>query len=464
MINPSFHYRVDTDGRVHSEGSAGGPSGSSHVLVDGVQRPQGWLGSFSLPERDLLRVAAAVLDLDRLSLRRPLNMKDVKRELHWRRNLSAEIAVEDAGRWNAVADSLASLLSFLTDDTWNLTFASADRLREQALLFAPELDTKSEVALFSGGLDSSVGMRARHLQHGGSFIAVSAVSNEVRRRAQRTALGTLRDLGVNVRAVSIDHQLRNEIKPSRRSLEVTQRTRGFFFLATGAVVASQLGIAGFHVYETGIGCLNVPTSVAQVGSQGNRAMHPLTFARFNGLVGRVLDRAPAVVAPFFFMTKGQLCKLVRGDLAALARTCSSCDEGDGHKADPMEHCGLCTSCMFRRVAIASTEVSDPTRYRDTPSRRHNAYEVAAFENHARELSGLTTFEDLTDLDPNVRFASGAVTGVEISHDVARSKVIEMYHQYSVEIERYLARGRPELRPRPTQPIKEVERDLFAAAR
>ena len=31
-------------------------------------------------------------------------------------------------------------------------------------------------------------------------------------------------------------------------------------------------------------------------------------------------------------------------LRPLARVCSSCDEGEGHKTDWSEHCGLCTSC------------------------------------------------------------------------------------------------------------------------
>jgi 7-cyano-7-deazaguanine synthase in queuosine biosynthesis len=426
VIVPSFTYRVDTFGGVQGHDQEGKPTNSAHVFVDGVQCPQTWLGHFTRPERDLLRVAAAVLDLDRLSRRRPLNTKGLKREQFWRRSINAMIAVEDPSRWSAVAGDLHALLSFLSDDAWTLMFEQAEPFREQQLLFAPDLDDSAEIALFSGGLDSSVGLRARQLQSGGSFVAVSAAGTEVRHRAQDTALGALRDLGVRVTAVSIAHQLRSEVKLPRGALEATQRTRGFFFLSIGAAVASRLGNPKFHVYETGIGCLNVPTSPAQIASQATRAMHPLTLVRFNNLVAKVLDRPPQVLVPFFFMTKGELCALVRDDLPALAQKCSSCDEGDGHKLDPMVHCGLCTSCMFRRIAIVSAGVPDPTRYRDTPSRRHNSYEVSAFEYHAADLSHIATIEDLTDLDPNVRFAFNAPTGGEISLDVARSQTVEMY--------------------------------------
>jgi hypothetical protein len=171
------------------------------------------------------------------------------------------------------------------------------------------------------------------------------------------------------------------------------------------------------------------------------------------------------VAPFFSMTKGELCSLVGDDLHALAKTCSSCDEGDGHKPDPMLHCGLCTSCMFRRISIATAMGgADPSKYRDTPSRRHNCYEVAAFEYHATSLSAVTTFEHLTDLDPNVRFALDAPTGVEVEPGAARSRVVDMYRKYGEEIRSYLLAARPQLRPRSERPAKEVDRDLFAATR
>jgi 7-cyano-7-deazaguanine synthase in queuosine biosynthesis len=464
VINPTFRYRVDDLGAVHSLGGDGSSTRTAHVFVDGVQRPQGWLGNFAEPERDLLRVASALLDLDRLSLRRPLNTKETKRELHWRRNLHATIVVENPERWNALANELHHLLSFLTDDGWNLEFEQGQPFHEQQELFRPEFKEGAEIALFSGGLDSSVGMRARHLKAGSSFVAVSAAGNEVRRRAQAAALKSLTGLGVEVNAISVVHQLRSEMKRSRRSLEPTQRTRGLFFLAMGAAVASRLKTSRVHVYETGIGCLNIPTSSAQVASQGTRATHPLTISRFNHLIKLMLDRHPQVVAPFFFLTKGELCQLVGDDLQVLAATSSSCDEGDGHKRDPMQHCGLCTSCMFRRISIASSGAIDPTSYRDTPSRRHNSYEVLSFEHHAASLSSAETFEDLTDHDPNVRFALAPPTGAEMDVGEVRREVVAMYRRYGKEIQSYLNASRPKLQPRPQRVAKEVERDLFAATR
>lgn len=467
MKLPSFTYYVDARGSIlldQEPKRAVAPTKAAQVFVDGVQRPQSWLAHFAQPERDLLRVAAAVLDLDRLSRRRPHDARAEKRELGWRRAISVELAVEDPRRWQAVQRELGALLAFLSDDIWSVTFVPAERFREQRVLIAPELDPDAELALFSGGLDSSVGLRARHLQRGGAFIAISAVGNEVRRRAQREALQTLCNLGVALTPISIDCQLQESAR-GRRSLEITQRTRGLFFLAMGAAVCSQVRNEVFHVYETGVGCLNIPTSAAQVASQGTRAMHPLTLALFNALAAKVLDQPARAVTPYFFLTKGELCRLIGGDLDAVARVSSSCDEGDGHKADPMVHCGLCTSCMFRRIAIASSGQVDPTKYRDVPAKdRHNNYELAAFEHQATLLSRIEAFEDLTDLDPNVRHVFKAPLGKDVGADVARSQTVEMYRRYAAEIDRFLVAARPTLHARTPRPAKEVVHDLFSAAR
>jgi 7-cyano-7-deazaguanine synthase in queuosine biosynthesis len=420
MRLPSFRYCVDARGSIFHNADepreVEAATKWAQVVVDGVQRPQGWLCHFAQPERDLLRVSAAVLDLDRLSRRRPHDARAEKREVYWRRAINVQIAVEDPDRWHATKDELSALLAFLSDDIWSFTFVPAERFREQRVLIAPEIDPNAEIALFSGGLDSSVGLRARHLLRGGAFVAISAVGNDVRRRAQRDVRQALRDLGIAITPISIDHQLQDNAR-ARRSLEITQRTRGLFFLAMGAAVCSQVG-----------------------------------------------NPAKAVL-PFFFVTKGELCKIVGADLDVLARLSSSCDEGDGHKRDPMEHCGLCTSCMFRRVAIAASGRVDPTTYRDVPAKdRHNNYELASFEHHATLLARIETFEDLTDLDPNVRHVFRVPLGAEPAPDVARSQTIEMYRRYAAEIDRFLIAARPTLHARTPRPAKEVVHALFAAAR
>ena len=194
-----------------------------------------------------------------------------------------------------------------------------------------------------------------------------------------------------------------------------------------------MGSETFHIYESGVGCLNVPTSPAQIASQATRAMHPATLNSLNSLLAQALDSPMQVLAPFSFITKGDLCRRVGRDLLCLARVSNSCDKGDGHKPQAMQHCGLCTSCLFRRLSIHAAGLStDPTNYRDVHTRRHGRYEIAALEHHADDLCRVTRFEDLLALDPDVRFALDPPTGLPLTPDAAKAELVAMYRRYGEE--------------------------------
>ena len=368
MIASEYRYRVDATGYIHSlQGDARVPAG--WILLEGVRRPSR-LGHFTVSERDLLRVMASILSADRLSPRRDVRLRRGARDLAWQRTIYLRIAVEDLGRWASVSSFLAQAIHFMTDDEWEIDFDAAERPALQESIPHAGIEPTSEIALFSGGLDSVAGLFARSKANGGTFLAVSACGNDVRGRAQAAALQGLRDLGVKVQSLKLSHQLQDTHR-GRPGMEASQRTRGLLFLAMGAATASHLSMSSFSVYETGVGCINLPMSAAQVGAQGTRAMHPRALALFDELLPAVLDRPVRVIAPFFLQTKGELCREAGADIAKLATLTMSCDEGEGHKPDAMEHCGVCTSCLFRRIAIFSSGLNpDPTRYRDLLMRRH----------------------------------------------------------------------------------------------
>ncbi|WP_437489057.1 7-cyano-7-deazaguanine synthase [Sorangium sp. So ce1014] len=389
-------------------------------------------------------------------------MRGIARDLAWQREIRVQIAVEDPARWCLAVETLQRLLSFMTDDTWELSFEGALPAAKQQVLFPADGEPPTEVALFSGGLDSVAGLYARSIANNGTYVAVSACGNEVRGKAQADGLACLRELGVKLRWVKLVHQLRGTHR-TRREMEVSQRSRGLLFLAMGAACASSLGLGTVNVYETGVGCINLPTSSAQVASQGTRAMHPFTLASASKLFSLVLDRSVRVVAPFFFHTKGTLCRETGAALPQLARVAMSCDEGEGHKPDAMAHCGLCTSCIFRRVALfAAGLANDPTSYRDIPTRRHGLYEIRAFQYHADQLAKCLIFGDLVELDPDARFAACPPTEDSLTTNEAQCRVLAMYATYHQELSEFLARACPVIQPRLKRPRKEKESDLFAA--
>lgn len=141
----------------------------------------------------------------------------------------------------------------------------------------------------------------------------------------------------------------------------------------------------------------------------------------------------------------------------------SCDEGEGHKPNAMLHCGLCTSCLFRRIALhAGGLVPDPTQYRDMKTRRRGPYEVMAFEHHASTLRACRSFDDLVDMDPDARFATTLPLADPRNESDAAAGVFNMYQRYAAEIQTYFDAARPQVVGRPRQARKEQHRDLFSA--
>ncbi len=459
-MRADYEYRFGRDGAIHCNAEEGWKP-TATMSLDGVQRTSS-LGPSRPCERDFLRVMAAVLAADRLSPRRPPKGTRPQRDLAWQRSLSLEIAVECPERWTAVTPLLTQLLSFMTDDAWKLRFKGiAASPVQQQLLGLERVEKIDEVALFSGGLDSVAGLFARSKRDGRSVLAVSACGNEVRGGAQKAALEMLRSVGAVATWLKLDHQLRGVERP-RSLMEPSQRSRGLLFLAMGATTAYQLQLPSFSIYETGVGCINLPISSAQVGAQATRAMHPRTLLLFNELTARVLDGQVRVEAPFFLHTKGELCSLAGAALGGLARVSMSCDEGEGHKPDTMLHCGLCTSCVFRRIALHAGGLHpDPTRYRDVATRQHGVYEVNSFESHALRLRECRDFEGLLDLDPDARFAA-TLPLIEPPKAAARIEVFAMYQRYADEIQAYLAAARPTVRERVREHRKVGNRALFPA--
>jgi 7-cyano-7-deazaguanine synthase in queuosine biosynthesis len=461
VIAPEYHYRVDATGHIHSRiGELWVPGGS--VFFDGVRRTS-CLGPFDTSERDLLRVMTSIVCADRLSPRKSVRLRGAIRNFAWQRTIRLRIAVEDPQKWERASSKLADLLHFMTDDSWELTFGTAERPAQQESLPILESERPTEVALFSGGLDSVAGLFARSRANPGIFLAVSACGNEVRGRLQTAALDALRDLGVEVRSFKLTVQLQNTSR-ARSRIEATQRTRGLLFLAMGAATASHLSVSSFSIYETGVGCINLPMTSAQVGAQGTRAMHPRTLALFEELLVSVLDHPVRVIAPFFLHTKGELCREAGTAIARLARVTMSCDEGEGHKLNALEHCGVCTSCLFRRIAVFSCGLNpDPTKYRDLVMRRHGNFELGLFDGHASQLLLSKTFADLIAIAPDARFASQLPVESAMTRVESERQVVDMYQRYAREVIAFMENARPALNSRPKQHRKETAGDLFAAA-
>jgi len=98
---------------------------------------------------------------DRL-VARPSERETLGRGLAGGRQLWLEIPVRDPNLWNSIAEQLTDLLGWLTDDEWTVDFTQladgAGPLDSQQGFLFDTVPRDSPLALFSGGLDSALGL------------------------------------------------------------------------------------------------------------------------------------------------------------------------------------------------------------------------------------------------------------------------------------------------------------------
>jgi hypothetical protein len=360
------------------------------------------LAGAPLPSRveDLLDIAAACYLIDRLVSRHPHDAGPPDGS-HWERTLPLTVPVREPEFWgnSAVRTALGQLLSWLTDDNWEIEFRANREVRRYAEAQAAFDGEPPAVAvgLFSGGLDSLLGAAVDLQAADGPLALVSVATNARLYGLQRTLIKGLGAGYDDLRWASVGLALRRDYlrrsQLSRRSLEGSQRTRGFVFLSAGAAAAIASGVPELRVYENGPGAVNLPLNRAQRGSQSTRAMHPKTLQLAGRLFSLVADGPFGVVNCRFWTTKAQMCETASPETLALIPYSVSCDTGLTSRRSAAL-CGRCTSCLLRRQALQASQLHwadaldrDHMRVdvRDMPSRK--TVELHWMLEQAARLSG-----------------------------------------------------------------------------
>lgn len=304
---------------------------------------------------DLLDVAMAVYTADRLSKRQHLRKLDPEEIVRGRYfNLRIPVRIPNLWQNSDVLDSLLTTLNSLTYDIWSIDFItrSSPFVIQDSVLKKPFVHPY--VALFSGGLDSLAGfvIEAASRPELTPTLAVGFTNN----RQRRLQLDLLQDLQVghfqSPRFVHFKHSLDEDsnIKVPESSQEKSQRTRGFLFLAFGAVTAALSGSSELSVFENGVGAINLPYTRASGGADHTRSMHPTHLLNMSRFLSKLFDTPFYIKNPFQWYTKGAMVAEVKQlGVIDLAVQTVSCDGFPLRKHT--RQCGRCTSCLLRRVAI-----------------------------------------------------------------------------------------------------------------
>lgn len=311
---------------------------------------------------DFLLVAATVYALDKLIPRTDSNDG-------WQRSFEVEVPVRNATRWTASSAVANRCLSFLSGDSWKLSFGERShpiirrkrRKRRSRTLVRPASGSKA--CLFSGGLDSLIGaIDCLEVTNGQPLCLVGHHDPNIGgvQKDQEQILEVLQRLYPNrCRPILVG------VGHSGKSAEITMRSRSVLFVALGIVVAAHLGDrTPLLIPENGTIALNVPLTPSRRGSCSTRTAHPHYLALLQEWLDGIGLTHP-ILNPLIEKTKGEAASqcLNQAALKETALLSSSCAKR-GHTSSWVRRaagsCGRCMPCIYRRAALHSIGMDSET--------------------------------------------------------------------------------------------------------
>jgi hypothetical protein len=258
---------------------------------------------------------------------------------------------------------LCQLLYWATGKQWVFEF---ERRRQPGRSIENQLllcfsDPVDEVSLWSGGLDALAGLYDRLKQSPAkSFALFGSGSNDKTLKKQQDVFYSLQDLFPNrldLCRIPIRFDQSNHLEKDPFS-----RARGIVFMLLGSAYSYLRGLRVLHVYENGIGAINLPYRKSAVGLDHSRSVHPETLRGVGLLMTELIGDNFKVHNPFLFHTKAEMMKALAEDARIdLASQTSSCDSPHRKPQQPTQ-CGYCSSCVLRKQALAASHLEDKTHY------------------------------------------------------------------------------------------------------
>jgi hypothetical protein len=223
---------------------------------------------YSLPTRlaDLLDIASSVYLGDRLALRWPRKWFDPEKR-HWKRELHLILPVRDLSFWRnpVILEQLTAVLDYATEDRWNFIFMPLYVSREPSQIdIAFQVPQDTHMALFSGGLDAFAGAftHLKKYRLARTYL-ISVVTNPRMRGVQRRQIDALKDeLRLDLIHIPVPLHLKERMLPDH--LEEKLNVHAGFFILSWEAFSLFAGKDKLHLFENGIGALNLPMTDFQM--------------------------------------------------------------------------------------------------------------------------------------------------------------------------------------------------------
>ncbi len=340
-----------------------------------------------------------------------------------------------------VVSVLQDLLWQYTEDEWKIVFTdrfgSGRSVELQCTLpFPPMMSSDCEVALWSGGLDALAGLASQIQRRSAShFILVgTGASGHMLHLQRQLHVGLKLPSGITSELFPIPIRLNNIAGMGKNRW---QRARALSFQLIGAAVAIHAGESKLHMYENGVGAINLPFRACEVGLDHARSVHPVALHRTERFVSLVLGRRFEIVNPFLFVTKAEMCKTLRLlGWEQLVPQSSSCDRRQRKRPS---QCGSCSSCLLRRQAPLAAGIPDETSYvsRGLGGQGSHLFAMRIQTGNLAQAFGTSDpWGSLTQAFPDLgEIAGRAGSALSLSRADLSSSLVDLYRRYVAEWER-----------------------------
>ena len=280
----------------------------------------------------------------------------------WHRQFNLELPLCEPSRWECVKDMLEKTLYFLSGDEWSFNFVKGGKeppipTKHQLSEKWCELNKLNCVSLFSGGLDSAIGV-IDLIQEGNKPLLVSHAY-----RADKTCQNNIKSyLSKEILhyQFNADPHLRGSGLP-----DITMRTRSLNFIAFGILSVyilesvTQNNKLELIIPENGLISLNAPLTKRRIGSLSTRTTHPYFIESLSNIL-RLAGLPYRIRNPYQFKTKGEMvvnCKNKK-ILAKIYNYSVSCSHW--HRRN--KQCGICVPCIIRRAALHAGKINERDDY------------------------------------------------------------------------------------------------------
>lgn len=361
----------------------------------GYERVFDFTTDFSSVKFDFFLVSAIVYGVDNL-LSRAIYSND-----GWTRDIEVEFPVNNLAVWRGKEEKLKQILDFLTGDSWQISF----REIEEVNLFQPRTnrrkipsynkDSIKSVSLFSGGLDSLIGVvdELEKLRNNERILLVSHFDSKSPgpNGDQRKLLRDLMTQYPN-KIYWVQSKLalsRKDDAGNRVIIENNYRSRSLFFIGLGCYLSP---INDLIIPENGTISINYPLTPSRVSSLSTRTTHPYVLKNTQELLAD-LGLSSTIYNPYTYKTKGEMFIECTNQtfIQSVFQNSVSCGKR-GRKQNwevktGIQECGICMPCIYRRAALNKARLDNENQYGNfitRPNSRSYSRDLPALINYLKK--------------------------------------------------------------------------------